>query len=74
MVSKLCYLHIDTGISIMSKLGLLIIFVLYRDTEIILIQKKENMIKLQVNYSTFYFELISKPNFDITDIPVSMCK
>ena len=38
------------------------------------IQKKEDMKKLQVNKSIFYFKLSSKNNVDILGITVSMWK
>ena len=40
-------------------------FVLCTETEILLIQKDENMTKVQVRNIICYYEVISKPNVDI---------
>ena len=47
-------------------------FVLCTYTEMLSIQKKEDMKTLQVNKHIFYFELSSKPNVYILGITVSM--
>ena len=39
-----------------------------------LIQKEENMTKVQVNNNIFYYELSSKPNVDIIGITVYIRK
>ena len=44
------------------------------DTEMLSIQDKEDITKVQVNKNIFYFGLISTPNVDIIGITVSMCK
>ena len=43
-------------------------FVLLTETEMLLIQKEENLIKIQVNNKIYYYEVISKPNVDIIGI------
>ena len=53
------FLYVEIEISFPIK------FVLCTEIEIVLIQKKENMKKEQVNEFTFYFEIISKTNYDI---------
>ena len=44
------------------------------EIEMVLIQKEENMTKLQVNKNIFFVELSSKPNVDIIVITLYMCK
>ena len=49
-------------------------FILFTEAEMLFIQKKEDMTKVQVKKYIFYFELSSKYNVDILGITVSMCK
>ena len=49
-------------------------FVLCTDNEILSIQKKEDMEKVQVNKNIFYYELSIKPNVDMLGITVYMRK
>ena len=49
-------------------------FVVCKDIEMLSIQMKEDMTKLQVNKNIFYFELSIKPNVVIDGITVSMWK
>ena len=47
---------------------------MFTETEMVFIQKEENMTKVQLNKNIFYFELSSKPNVDIIGITLSMWK
>ena len=49
-------------------------FVVCKDIEMLSIQMKEDMTKLQVNKNIFYFELSSTQNVDILGITLSMWK
>ena len=49
-------------------------FVLSKENEIMLIQKEENMTKVQAKNKKFYYELINEPNVDIIVITVYMWK
>ena len=40
----------------------------------LLIKKEENMTKVQENNNIYYYEVISKSNYDKIGIVVSMCK
>ena len=40
----------------------------------VLIQKEDNIKKVQVNKNIFYYELNNKPNVDVISITVYICK
>ena len=49
-----------------------VMLVMFTDTKMLPIKKKEDMTKVQVKQDIFYFELSSKPNVDILGITFSM--
>ena len=49
-------------------------FILWAETEILLIQNEENMTKVNVNNDIYYYEFMSQPNFELIGITVSMWK
>ena len=63
---------IFTFVEIQTYLPMMSVFC--TETEMLLVQKKEDITKVQVNKNIFYFQPSNKPNVDIIGITVSMWK